>query len=77
MWMERFGNLRLSCFIIYQGTNHVFGYPAIQRAQTNRWIKGIYIPYPHQQIPWDRGTITEWYCHIQTVASANVSLQGW
>ncbi len=58
-------------------THHVFGYPAVQRTQTDRWIKAIYIPYPHEALPWNQGVITEWHFYIQTVASADVSLQVW
>ncbi len=63
--------------LLFSGTTHVFGHPAVQRTQTDRHMKGILIPYPHHQIPWNRGVITEWHFYIQTVASVDVSLQVW
>ena len=52
----------------------MFGYPAVPRTKIDRWKEGVYIPHPHQQLPWQRGSITSWHFYIQAEPSARINL---
>lgn len=60
-------------------TDHVFGFPAVPRSRSDGWKHGVYIPHPHQLLPWKFGSITSWHFYLQVDPgnSINLTLQVW
>ena len=49
----------------------------MSRGHIDKWKRGTFIPHPHQQLPWQRGTVTSWHFYVSSQRNLSVTLQVW